>query len=788
MGKTWQFGSSRLLRKTGAGLLAAGLITSVFAGVAPGAQAVPTTTGVFAVDAPSTAQSINQGAGPNCNGIIPTPGSGKDKKAGDGDADKALNLNFTNDATPGTGTVHWVLTFNTHSTDASGAFLPLNVQDCVVWYPAGHFDGVQFNSDGAPAPGNEPAFKQGWNLIRQATFDSASVDPNENFFYNFTMPANDANGNPIPAGSTICNFAKNTSHSNSGAGNRKTGAACIQLPAAANPTISTVASPATAAFGQDLNDTATLADVSTAAFPTGTVTFTLYGPSDTVACTNQVFTTTVPLSGTSDSVTSTPAFAPGAGGTYYCVASYSGDKLNNAAHGSCGDTGETVTVHGPTISTVASAGGAVGTAVTDTAAVSSLAFIPNGNVTFDLYGPSASPNCTSSAAFESVVPVASNGTATSTPSFAPATAGTYYWTASYAGDTNGNPAVSEPCGGANESVTITPIDQISTVASAGGVVGTAVTDTATVSSSQAFTPPGNVTFDLFGPSATPDCTSTPAFESVVPIAADGTATSTPAFAPASAGTYYWTASYSGNPGQPGNPPVSEGCGGANESVTITTPPSNPPPVVVTNTPTAPDLAITKTGPATVAQGGALDYTVTASNTGNAPATGVVVTDAVPAGTTFVSETQTSGPTFTCTDPAVGAGPPAAVSCTLASLAAGASATFAIVDQANANVTSAITNTATVTATNVSPSDTDDSATVITQVEGTVVLPLQIVQPPTVVPPAPTAVLGEQVTRAPATLPFTGLDSRTLMLLAGLLLLAGGALLVVGEKRPSIPTD
>lgn len=53
---------------------------------------------------------------------------------------------------------------------------------------------------------------------------------------------------------------------------------------------------------------------------------------------------------------------------------------------------------------------------------------------------------------------------------------------------------------------------------------------------------------------------------------------------------------------------------------------------------APGLTISKSGPATVAAGGQLTYTITYGNTGGAGATGVVIRETLPAGTTFVSAT------------------------------------------------------------------------------------------------------------------------------------------------------
>ncbi|MGE0553149.1 MAG: hypothetical protein AB7R55_06945, partial [Gemmatimonadales bacterium] len=57
--------------------------------------------------------------------------------------------------------------------------------------------------------------------------------------------------------------------------------------------------------------------------------------------------------------------------------------------------------------------------------------------------------------------------------------------------------------------------------------------------------------------------------------------------------------------------------------------------VVTAAP-EPDVAVTKTGPGTVALGGSLIYTVTVTNLGTLAATQVIVTDTLPFGATFVS--------------------------------------------------------------------------------------------------------------------------------------------------------
>lgn len=99
---------------------------------------------------------------------------------------------------------------------------------------------------------------------------------------------------------------------------------------------------------------------------------------------------------------------------------------------------------------------------------------------------------------------------------------------------------------------------ISTVASPGGTVGSVtVTDTATVSGG--FNPTGSVTFRLFSDSG---CAAQ-VFTSTVALTA-ATATSA-AYTPTAAGTYYWTAVYSGD--ALNNQAISP-CRAPNESVTV----------------------------------------------------------------------------------------------------------------------------------------------------------------------------------------------------------------------------
>jgi hypothetical protein len=327
-------------------------------------------------------------------------------------------------------------------------------------------------------------------------------------------------------------------------------------PALASTTITTSPSQGGPVGSTAVTDTATLAGGSN---PTGTITFNLYGPSAQANCTGTaVFTKTVTVTGNGSY---TPAgFPPSQPGTYWWTASYSGDSGNKAASSGCGDEQVTISQASPGIATAPSAGGTAGaTTVTDTATLSG-GFGPTGTITFNLYGPSTTANCTTTPVHTETVTVTGNGSYTTPAGATPSQAGTYWWTASYSGD-SGNKAAASGCG--DEQVTITPVASpaLTTAPTAGGPVGsTAVTDTATLSGGSG--PTGTITFNLYGPSTQANCTGTAVFTKTVTVTGNGSYT-TAGFPPSQPGTYWWTANYSGDTG---NNPAATNCG--DEQVTI----------------------------------------------------------------------------------------------------------------------------------------------------------------------------------------------------------------------------
>jgi uncharacterized repeat protein (TIGR01451 family) len=123
-----------------------------------------------------------------------------------------------------------------------------------------------------------------------------------------------------------------------------------------------------------------------------------------------------------------------------------------------------------------------------------------------------------------------------------------------------------------------------------------------------------------------------------------------------------------------------------------------------------DLAIQKTAnPGPVVAGDQLVYTVTVHNNGPDKATGVTVVDTLPAGVTYLADTD-----------ACVAAPPT-LTCSLPDLAAGASASFEIRVRVSAGLTATagpttITNTATVSADQQDLDESNNTASVTTLIE------------------------------------------------------------------------
>lgn len=164
-------------------------------------------------------------------------------------------------------------------------------------------------------------------------------------------------------------------------------------------------------------------------------------------------------------------------------------------------------------------------------------------------------------------------------------AGEYCWAAILTSHTTGVDTTSDTS--EDECFTVNPVTPtIITVADDTAVLGTAIDDTATLSgtANQPGDPVinpttaggaagGTITFSLYGPSDTADCSAGQLIgTSVVDVDGDGdydasTGTITGTLEPTEVGTYWWIAVYSGDP--PNTEDAVGACGDDNESTTIT---------------------------------------------------------------------------------------------------------------------------------------------------------------------------------------------------------------------------
>jgi hypothetical protein len=384
----------------------------------------------------------------------------------------------------------------------------------------------------------------------------------------------DASG-PSPAGGKVTlNIYLN---SNNKPGALEFTASSSLVPATgcmSSPTLSTNASDG-GAVGTTIHDTATLSGANA---PTGNVVFTLY-PS-LAACnagTGSVFTHSSPLSANAPFTANSTDFAPASVGTFQWRATYAGDSKNHAASSECGSEPVTISQASSAIVTKQSAGGPVGTVLSDTATVTGSAGSPSGTVIFKLYAPSnatcnadgTAPVFTSAAiGLTSVTPGISN--AASGP-YTSAAVGQYHWVAAYSGDAKYKSAAS---GCADEPVTTSQAaPSIATTASSGGTVPVAVSDSATVSGGDS--PTGTVVFTLYPDLASCSAGTGAVFTSSAQTLSGGAASSG-SFTLTTAGTFQWVAKYSGDTNNVGisskcgDEPVTSSTGGV---LGITTPPT-----------------------------------------------------------------------------------------------------------------------------------------------------------------------------------------------------------------------
>ncbi len=253
------------------------------------------------------------------------------------------------------------------------------------------------------------------------------------------------------------------------------------------------------------------------------------------------------------------------------------------------------------------------------------------------------------------------------------------------------------------------------------------TQTFTPTSTSTFTPTPTTTFTATAtatltPSATFTATSTPTPTQTFTATSTPTSTPTQTFTATSTPTSTLTATPTPTPTPtltPTAPATATATATATPTATATATATSTPTATPTQTTTSTplftatatatpgagaDMSISKVGsPSAVSPGGALTYTLTVHNAGPATATGVTVTDVLPATVGFVSASASQG----------ACGGTTAVTCSLGTLSTGASVTVTIV--VRAGPAGSLSNTASVTANESDPDISNDSSTSVVSV-------------------------------------------------------------------------
>lgn len=189
--------------------------------------------------------------------------------------------------------------------------------------------------------------------------------------------------------------------------------------------------------------------------PSGTVTFTVFGPQSSPPSSCASGGTVVGTASASGDGTYHPStsFTPPSPGEYWWYASYGGDAGDEPATSVCGGASMAVTTvvskAMPTLSASGPLGGVAGSPISASSISAALAggSAPTGAIAFTVFGPQSSPpsSCTSGGTTVGTASVNGNGAYQSSAAFTPAAPGEYWWYAGYGGDAGDEPTASA-CG------------------------------------------------------------------------------------------------------------------------------------------------------------------------------------------------------------------------------------------------------------------------------------------------------------------------------------------------------
>ena len=338
------------------------------------------------------------------------------------------------------------------------------------------------------------------------------------------------------------------SYTNTTAGQSQNSGCGNEPVAVSGPQLSTTPSPGTATVGESVNDTATVTGLNQG--QAASVAFSLYSGG---SCTGQpVFQSTGQVSA---GAAASGSYVVPSAGPHQWMATLSYGVAGATVQSGCGSEPLTVMAV-PTLSTTpqgsqvtsAEAGWAApfDATISDQATVTGGYALTGQTVTFKLFD---NASCSGSPVLTSQGAISASGSASS-GGYVVNRAGTWEWTASYAGDTY-NQAASSGCGA--EPVQVDPaVPSITTITAPGAsvVVGTQIKDQANVSNAangQPNSAAGSVTFNLYGAQDT-SCASAPVAtsQSNLTVGQPWSVAYSQLYTVTQVGTYHWMDKYSGD--------------------------------------------------------------------------------------------------------------------------------------------------------------------------------------------------------------------------------------------------
>ena len=370
---------------------------------------------------------------------------------------------------------------------------------------------------------------------------------------------------------------------------------------------------------------------------TGTITFKLYSEAN---CQTQVGSNvTATVTGANGKDYISPPITVSAAGTYHWIASYNGDANNAGTTTDCGAPNENPVVNPRPTSLTTNAGGPYVLGADGTVALSDVAHLSGGTssaggtITFMLFSDSACLNQVGSDVSTTVS--GADGKDYASPPITVHAAGTYYWVATYGGDSK-NVASSTTCGDENETpLVIRPHISVSKSPDAQTIlIGQTANFTITVTNDGDSTLTDVHVTDALAPGCARTKADIPALASMAPGA---TVTYTCSLANV-------TASFTNVAVATGTPPVGPDVSASDTAAVTAVAPATHPAITIVKNPKS----------QTITRGGTATFTITVTNTGDVALTDVKVTDALSPNCNRTIGTIAPGAavTYTCTRPNV----------------------------------------------------------------------------------------------------------------------------------------